>query len=1391
MRLSLGRGRSIALVVAQGGVARRRRRGRIAFHPKAIGGTLGDVPGDWTDHSLHLPRVAPAASRAALELHLAAVEYALANPITIRDRDDIQSARHWSEHLEPFEHQVRNLITFCRRAPVALIADEVGLGKTISAGLIISELMVRKRVRRALVVCPKILLPQWQEELRSKFKMRARYETGANVRHLVHGSLPVVLTTYETARNHMETLREGSFDFLVLDEAHKLRNLHGPGNTPRTATVFREALAQRAFPYVLMLTATPIQNRLWDLYSLVDCLTAASQHDNPFGPPSQFTTEFLADSATEAQRLRPRMKTEFRRRLSNYLVRTSRRESGLLFPERRTTTVGCPQGEVEARMQALVANVLPRLNGLSQVSLAVAMMSSPAALASQLENMARNGSVPPSVAQQARALATESPTGTKMERLRALVSDLRASVGSEWRMVVFTGRKETQAAIGRDLAQHGARVAYVGGGSGATANAAAISAFWAEPPGANVIVSTDAGAEGVNLQVCNVVVNYDLPWNPMIVEQRIGRVQRLASRFQHVSVANLVVADSVEERVVARLMVKLQAVSDTLGDVEAILEAAGRDDEDSIQNELRDLVVKSLMGQDVEAATRAVEATIERAKALYDEERATVEDTLGAMDEMHRTGPRLPDLAPVAPRFDVPTFVRLAHEENGATVTEDDRGRLRIAAPGHAVVLATFDETDPDLVRVNSTSGFGGKWIQYYAPGSRAFEQLVGEWASRRVHRVRDGRDGAATSSRALIDAWLRSIDEELRLESVRVEGRVPRFRGRATFQASAAVAVDRLERLVDVTVGDGQTSLTDVPEEVTYVRDELYLPEYTDHDADALRRTIAEAPDLTAFAAFYDARLTEDLRRTTDDRMKAALRDRFEPFFAAELQALDGDLVEQVDVAATVSVAGDGEYAARFRLDAGAVVETPDVGVCHLTGKRVPASALAECAMGGEAAIAHLLMRSDLSGRAGLPERARTCSVTGRTLLEDEVLTSAVSGRVAGADLFARCAITGDDAIRTELEACGATGATVRPDLLVQSDVSELRVRGDEVVASARDGRCGHVTEMMRCDVSGAWMAPDEAGTSDVSGRIVLSSLLVPSMKDPNRRGAPDEAVECAVSGRTLLSDEYARSALSGEPADPDLLVASEESGRLGLPSELERCAETNARLLRDELGVCAETGQLVRQDLLLTNDFTAQQMLGRVLRSCPETGKRGRERDLVRCEITDVLVAAEATAVCTETNARGLLKLMVRCDECGAPLLAEKATRTARAEAAHRVHTAKCSWTGETHLLGGLGLCTKTGVRVRVDLLDGSGVARVLVDLRRDADAKVMGDADLSDVVQAALPKGIKVRRVWGRSSPDAAKVAFVAERRSGFLGLGRAYVQGFVDRRSGDIFGELGTG
>jgi hypothetical protein len=220
----------------------------------------------------------------AYKLYRAAQEWDLVDPILIRDRQDLKSEPKWHDHIEPYYHQISNLVTFCRRLPVTLLADDVGLGKTISAGLIASELMARHRVSKILVVCPKLLMPQWKEELETKFAITGVEAVG---NELVKAKVPddggAIITTYHSARMYPERLGEVGFEMLILDEAHKLRNLYGTNQPPQVAQRFRDALANRMFKYVLMLTATPLQNRLWDIYSLVDLLSIARGHQNPFG----------------------------------------------------------------------------------------------------------------------------------------------------------------------------------------------------------------------------------------------------------------------------------------------------------------------------------------------------------------------------------------------------------------------------------------------------------------------------------------------------------------------------------------------------------------------------------------------------------------------------------------------------------------------------------------------------------------------------------------------------------------------------------------------------------------------------------------------------------------------------------------------------------------------------------------------------------------------------------------------------------------------------------------------------------------------------------------------------------------------------------------------------
>jgi SNF2 family DNA or RNA helicase len=161
-------------------------------------------------------------ARDEYKLYRAALEWDLTDPIVIETRKDLKSAKRWQERLEPYHHQVANLITFCRRLPVTLLADDVGLGKTISAGLVASELIARARVSRILI--PKLLGPQWRDELQGKFDIPAEIATGRKLIDAEPEELGAVITTYASARLHLDKLPEDRFQMLVLDEAHKLRN---------------------------------------------------------------------------------------------------------------------------------------------------------------------------------------------------------------------------------------------------------------------------------------------------------------------------------------------------------------------------------------------------------------------------------------------------------------------------------------------------------------------------------------------------------------------------------------------------------------------------------------------------------------------------------------------------------------------------------------------------------------------------------------------------------------------------------------------------------------------------------------------------------------------------------------------------------------------------------------------------------------------------------------------------------------------------------------------------------------------------------------------------------------------------------------------------------------
>jgi hypothetical protein len=354
----------------------------------------------------------------------------LTDPIVIKTREDLKSKYRWCDRLEPYDHQVDNLMTFCGRLPVTLLADDVGLGKTISAGLIISELISRSRLSKILIVCPKLLGPQWQEELQAKFDLPSQIAIGRELITANPEETGAVITTYNSARLHLDSIPQDRFQMLILDEAHKLRNLYGVEKPPQVAKRFRKALEERRFRFVLMLTATPIQNRLWDLYSLVDLLTVARGHENPFGSEGIFARKFIADGREQARQLKPEASEEFRSIVYGYMSRIRRGDAKLYFPERVVQMHQIAPTAAELELIRAIAGPIQQMNRLAQISILQALTSSPDALMAQLNNMARNGTAPAGLAATVRAIVTGMPDSAKLQGLGELILQLKRETPS-------------------------------------------------------------------------------------------------------------------------------------------------------------------------------------------------------------------------------------------------------------------------------------------------------------------------------------------------------------------------------------------------------------------------------------------------------------------------------------------------------------------------------------------------------------------------------------------------------------------------------------------------------------------------------------------------------------------------------------------------------------------------------------------------------------------------------------------------------------------------------------------------------------------------------------------------------------------------------------------------
>jgi superfamily II DNA or RNA helicase len=1176
----------------------------------------------------------PAApSPRAFAIHRAACEWQIDRPILIRGEDDILSREQIK--VIPYAHQRKNLLTFCRLAPVALIADDVGLGKTISAGLILAELMVRKKVRRALVICPLILVPQWKRELTDKFELPVVTAMGKELlRAAIRPDRGVIVTTYETARDHLNAISTAGIQMLILDEAHRLRRLHGSDDPPLLATRIRQALDQRRFKFVLFLTATPIQNRLWDLYSLIDCLTVAKGHRHPLGTSRQFAKNYINGPSQKALEVHPHKLPEFRGHVRRYIARTRRSEAGLLFPTREVKLHPVDASTQERALADMLGSHFDKLNPLSQINLAQALMSSPRALKAQLGNMVLKD---PSLRQCLTAVEQFVADGhpiAKMIGLGTILDELERARPDDFRLVVFTRRLETQDAIGSFLKERNISYGFIRGGDGC-GNQETIDRFTNKPPGVHVIVSTDAGAEGVNLQAANVLVNYDLPWNPMVLEQRIGRVQRLGSEHASVTILNLVVAKSVEERVVARLAQKLQMIGDTVGEIDAILESPGAskgdDAGDSFEDMIRKLVVKSLQGKDTEEAVRREAASIYEATRLDNQNRKVIDRQLTGLDELHTSGPATPILPVREPSMPLDEFVIAALTEEGAAVSKSDDGVLSVVPqdgePFQAIIGAAPDGIPHGAI--------------VYAPGEPEFERLVERWANQHSALIHDLRGATDEGLRAIAESWCIRIPGVLLRDVQRVEAREV-FQGQADCAVQATVAHDKYESIIPVSLRpEGHNKLPAEQSTSTPIAEQAEVSGLFPDTAQIKSAALENDGGIREFCRFYEERRAEELRRTEKGSDAArVVGESFTPARHARVVGVCGHRYDVVRLRLAVEIDEAVPYETEIEVvpPTAQIVAEPEMETCTVSNRRVPATWLETCCESQKLVLRHLLETSESSGKRALPEHFKRSAITGKRLLVSEMERSAMSPALAEPELLVSSEMSGRKGLPAEIGLCDFTGAKVLMDEVVDSQISGLRLRKDQQAVSVISDKVGHTSELQKCEVSGAYVLASERVRSDISGRWFRQDWRVQSERPPHRVGAPREAEKCSHTGKVLLCDEVAKSDASGKLVNNELLVQSQASELRALEHELVTCALSRKRVLPQETEICAVTEQRALRGLMLKSAAANSRVYmfpGHEVRSAISNEPMA-PKDAFQCPWLGISVLPQETGLCKRTGLR-----------------------------------------------------------------------------------------------------------------------------------------------------------
>lgn len=449
-------------------------------------------------------------------------------------------------NLKPFDYQLTAAeMVIEKMNGKAILADEVGLGKTIEAGLILKEYLIRGLVKKALILVPASLVNQWVSELNQKFYIpaiayRKNYELAA---------CQVVVMSIDMAKRnpHKENIYAESYDLIVIDEAHKLKN-HQTKNYQ-----FVQGLKKK---FCLLLTATPIQNNVYELFHLISLLKPGH-----LGNFESFQAAFQVNQRHDEAE-------EFLHELVNQvMIRNRRQDTGMTWTNRHVKVIPIQFTKEEQAAYEVISGLgdVSALfsHAFSMITLQKEMCSSKEATCLTLTKIKEKCTNPEEIEKIDHVIMQlmRLERNSKAEKAYEIIKHANDKV------IIFTEYEASQLYLQSYLQSKGITSVPFNGRFSKSKRDWMKQLFEQK---AQVLIATESGSEGINLQFCNHVINYDLPWNPMKLEQRIGRVHRIGQE-EDVYIYNLGIQHTIEDRILNLLYEKIGIFENVVGELDDIL----------------------------------------------------------------------------------------------------------------------------------------------------------------------------------------------------------------------------------------------------------------------------------------------------------------------------------------------------------------------------------------------------------------------------------------------------------------------------------------------------------------------------------------------------------------------------------------------------------------------------------------------------------------------------------------------------------------------------------------------------------------------------------------------------------------------------------------------------